>query len=124
MISSALRVWTVASMICAPELTSAPAAARGSAPATAASAPARKAPDWKPIAARVEAAAHAAHAKHPVGALSVGLIVGDAVVWTGHYGHVAGPQSPPPDGSTVYRLGSVTKNFTALMLVKLEQEDR
>lgn len=80
--------------------------------------------DWKPIAERVESAALGEYSKNPVGAVSVGLIAQNAVVWTRHFGHIAGPDSPAPNGSTVYRLGSITKNFTALMFIKLEQEDR
>lgn len=117
-------VWAMATFGLAPMLIAASAAAQPAAPNAASGASVPVALDWKPIAERVEAAARAEYATHPIGALSVGLIVRDAVVWTGHFGHVGGPESPAPTGSTVYRLGSITKNFTALMLIKLEQGDR
>lgn len=80
--------------------------------------------DWRPIADRVEAAARAEYDKNPHGALSVALIAQGKIVWTGHYGHVNGPESAAPTGTTLYRLGSITKSFTALMLLKLEGDDK
>lgn len=79
---------------------------------------------WQTIAQGVESRASAEYAKHPVGALSVALIADDKIVWTGHYGNVSGPGSELPTGSTLYRIGSITKTFTALALLKLESEDR
>ncbi|HEX5052061.1 MAG TPA: serine hydrolase domain-containing protein [Planctomycetota bacterium] len=75
------------------------------------------------IAERVRGAAEAEFAKSPVGALSIALLH-DGQAGTLHLGHADGRQGPPPTGTTVYRLGSVTKNFTALMLLQLEAADR
>lgn len=75
------------------------------------------------IAVRVRGAAETEFAKSPVGALSIALLH-DGQAEAFHLGHADGKQGPPPTGTTVYRLGSVTKNFTALMLLQLEAADR
>ncbi len=59
----------------------------------------------------------------PVGSLSIELVVGDSTE-TLYLGSADGKEGPEPTGATIYRLGSVTKNFTALMFLQLEGRDR
>lgn len=73
-------------------------------------------------AKRITTAAEAEFAKCSVGALSIAIVVGGQSE-AHHYGHVDGRSGPAPTGSTIYRLGSVTKMFTALMLLRLESAD-
>ncbi|MCE9594548.1 MAG: beta-lactamase family protein [Planctomycetes bacterium] len=54
--------------------------------------------------------------------MSIVLVV-DNHAETLHLGHADGKQGPAPTGATIYRLGSVTKNFTALTFLLLESRD-
>ncbi len=50
-----------------------------------------------------------------VNAVSVGVI-SNGVVWTQHYGTLAGKGTPAPDDKTLYEIGSISKVFTSLLL--------
>ena len=54
-------------------------------------------------------------AQHKVPALVV-AVVRDGEVSVKGFGERAGPGSPPPDGDTLMRIGSITKPFTGLVL--------
>ena len=57
--------------------------------------------------------------KHPVGGVTAGVVSGNQLVWTKSYGDADMEKHTPADQNTVYRIGSVTKMFTALMLEQL-----
>jgi CubicO group peptidase (beta-lactamase class C family) len=71
---------------------------------------------------RVTASAAEQFARSPVGGLSV-AIVADGVSATHHFGHADGKAGPAPTGTTFYRIGSITKTFTALLFLQLESRD-
>lgn len=71
----------------------------------------------------VAAAAHDQWRKCPIGSVAI-AIVADGRAETLFLGHADGQQGPPPTGKTVYRLGSVTKNFTAIAFLQLESNGR
>jgi CubicO group peptidase (beta-lactamase class C family) len=85
--------------------------------------PARPGTSGDVVTARILASAEAEFGKCSVGALSIAIVHGGASE-SRQFGHVDGKAGPAPTGSTVYRLGSVTKNFTALAFLKLEASDR
>lgn len=72
-----------------------------------------------PLAAQLESIAAAEYAKQPLGALSVGLVRDGILAWEGHYGKIDIDGAQRPTRTTRYRIGSVTKQFTALMLLQL-----
>lgn len=72
---------------------------------------------------RVFTSAGAEWERCPVGSLSIALVVGDHTE-TLYLGHADGKEGAEPTGATVYRLGSVTKNITALTFLLLEGRDR
>jgi len=76
------------------------------------------------LAQRVASRAAAEFASSPVGALSVAVVADGRVIGTSHFGHADGEEGPVPTGATLYRIGSMTKTFTALMLLQLENNDR
>jgi CubicO group peptidase (beta-lactamase class C family) len=76
------------------------------------------------LAQRVASRAAAEFAKSPVGAMSVAVVADGRVIGTRQFGHVDGEQGAAPTGATLYRIGSMTKTFTALMLLQLESNDR
>jgi CubicO group peptidase (beta-lactamase class C family) len=58
-------------------------------------------------------------AKDGVGSLSVGVVSGSRLVWSAHYGTADATSGARPTNDTDYRIGSITKQFTALMLLQL-----
>ena len=58
-------------------------------------------------------------AKDSLGSLTVGVIVGSQLAWTRSVGFADMKARRPADRNTVYRIGSVTKPFTAVMLMQL-----
>ena len=63
-------------------------------------------------------------AKDGIGGASVGVVSGDALVWTKSYGYADAEAKRMADADTAYRIGSVTKQFTALVLLKLAEEGK
>ena len=62
--------------------------------------------------------------KHPVGSVTVGVVFGKQLIWTKSYGDADAEKKLPANKDTVYRIGSITKMFTALMLEQLADADK
>jgi CubicO group peptidase (beta-lactamase class C family) len=58
-------------------------------------------------------------AKRPVGSVTAGVVEGKQLIWSKSYGDADMEKKIPADADTVYRIGSITKMFTALMLEQL-----
>ena len=58
-------------------------------------------------------------ARNPVGSVTIGIVSGKQLVWSKSYGAADMEKKIPADADTVYRIGSITKMFTALMLEQL-----
>jgi CubicO group peptidase (beta-lactamase class C family) len=69
--------------------------------------------------AAFDAIVAAAFAKQPIGSVTVGVVLGKDLVWTKSYGDADMEKKIPADKDTIYRIGSITKMFTALMLEQL-----
>jgi CubicO group peptidase (beta-lactamase class C family) len=67
----------------------------------------------------VDALAGSEFAKDKVGSLTVGVVAGSKLVWTNSYGYSDMEKKQPATRRSVYRIGSITKQFTALMLLQL-----
>ncbi|HYL93868.1 MAG TPA: serine hydrolase [Alphaproteobacteria bacterium] len=63
----------------------------------------------------------AEYAKHPIGSVTIGVVFGKELIWTKSYGNADMEKKIPADKDTVYRIGSITKMFTALMLEQLAE---
>src|SRR5689334_22243068 len=74
--------------------------------------------------ARIDALTAAEHAKDDAGSVTIGVVAGDALVWTKSYGYADAEAQAPATADTVYRIGSITKSFTGLMLLQLVQDGR
>lgn len=81
-------------------------------------------PAIRPLIERLDAQAAAELAKDGVGGLSVGVVHGGRLVWTKSYGLADAEGKLPAKDDAIYRIGSVTKSFTALMLLQLVQEGK
>jgi CubicO group peptidase (beta-lactamase class C family) len=69
--------------------------------------------------AQIDSILAADFAKHPTGSVTAGVILGNQLIWTKSYGDADMAKHLPADKDTVYRIGSITKMFTAVMLEQL-----
>ena len=69
--------------------------------------------------AQIDSMIAAEFAKHPVGSVTAGVVLGKELVWTKSYGDADMEKHVPADQDTIYRIGSITKMFTAVMLEQL-----
>jgi CubicO group peptidase (beta-lactamase class C family) len=58
-------------------------------------------------------------AKDSIGSITVGVIVGSQLAWTRSVGFADMNARRPANRNTVYRIGSITKPFTAVMLMQV-----
>ena len=58
-------------------------------------------------------------ARQPIGSVTAGVVNGKELIWSKSYGDADIDKKIPADADTVYRIGSITKMFTALMLEQL-----
>ena len=63
-------------------------------------------------------------ARLPVGSVTAGVVVGKQLIWSKSYGYADMEKKIPADADTVYRIGSITKMFTALMLEQLTDDGK
>lgn len=69
--------------------------------------------------AAIDSMVAAEFAKHPIGSVTVGVVYKNQLFWTKSYGNADMEKKLPADKDTVYRIGSITKMFTAVMLEQL-----
>ncbi|HEX2081705.1 MAG TPA: serine hydrolase domain-containing protein [Longimicrobium sp.] len=68
--------------------------------------------------------AAAEFAKDSLGSITVGIVSGPALVWAKSYGYADSARTRPATPATVYRVASVTKQLTVLMLLQQVQAGR
>ncbi|MDQ3069629.1 MAG: beta-lactamase family protein [Acidobacteriota bacterium] len=88
------------------------------------SVPAAQAPALDAVLATLDAELAADLAKDGVGGASIAVITGPGAVWTRHYGFADMAAKRAPTGDSVYRIGSITKQFTALALLRQVEAGR
>jgi CubicO group peptidase (beta-lactamase class C family) len=69
--------------------------------------------------ALVDSMVASAFGKNPIGSVTVGVVSGSQLIWTKSYGNSDMEEHLPATKDTVYRIGSITKMFTVLMLEQL-----
>src|SRR5262249_48757226 len=80
--------------------------------------------ELRPVIERLDAQASAELAKDNLGSVTVGIVSGANLVWTKSYGLADMEKKLPATSDTIYRIGSITKQFTALMLLQLVEEGK
>ena len=73
----------------------------------------------KPAIERVETMATAEMAKDNLGSVTIGVISGPDLIWAKSFGYADMEKKVPATVDSVYRIGSITKQFTATMLLQL-----
>lgn len=61
---------------------------------------------------------------HGVPALGVTLVEGDSIIWSDGLGLANKADSIPADGQTMFRIGSISKMFVSLSILKLQEEGK
>jgi CubicO group peptidase (beta-lactamase class C family) len=56
------------------------------------------------------------------GSISAAIIKNSEVIWKGAFGYATRDKTIPADTNTIYRIGSITKTFTAAILMQLVEE--
>ena len=69
--------------------------------------------------ARFEAQIAQDVAKDSIGGITAGVVVGNNVVWKRGFGWADVANRIPADGGTIYRIGSISKSFTAMLMMQL-----
>jgi CubicO group peptidase (beta-lactamase class C family) len=73
----------------------------------------------RPKLPEIDSMISAEMARRPVGSVTAGVVDGKDLIWAKSYGDADMEKKIPADTETVYRIGSITKMFTALMLEQL-----
>jgi CubicO group peptidase (beta-lactamase class C family) len=73
---------------------------------------------------QVDSTAAAEFAKDSLGSITIGVVSGPSMVWARSYGFADRARKQPATPQTVYRIASVTKQLTALMLLQLAETKR
>lgn len=81
-------------------------------------------PELKAAIDRVEAMTAAELAKDNLGSVTVGIISGPDLIWAKSFGLADMEKKIPATTDSVYRIGSITKQFTALMLLQLVEDGK
>jgi CubicO group peptidase (beta-lactamase class C family) len=93
-------------------------------PVASAEAPSMSHCNRSQVAAQVETLLAAQAAKHSIGGMTVGVVCGPDLVWTKSYGYADMERGKLATQDTVYRIGSITKQFTGLMLLQLVEHGK
>src|SRR5215207_2701008 len=76
----------------------------------------QSAPDVRALIERLDAQTSKEFAKENFASVTVGVVSGPNLAWSKSYGWADIEKKIPATKSTLYRIGSITKEFTALML--------
>jgi len=61
-------------------------------------------------------------AEDSMGSISAGVVVGNDVIWANGFGWADIEKQIPADAETVYRTGSISKSFTAVLMMKMVEK--
>jgi CubicO group peptidase (beta-lactamase class C family) len=81
-------------------------------------------PELRALIERLDAQASQEFAKDSFASITLGVVSGDGLAWSKSYGWADIEEKSPATKSTVYRIGSITKEFTALMLLQLVEQGK
>lgn len=73
---------------------------------------------------QVDSIAEAEFSKDSLGSLTIGVVSGPSLVWSKSYGYADSARTRLATPATVYRIASITKQLTAVMLLQLIEQGR
>jgi len=73
---------------------------------------------------QVDALAAAELTEENIGGITIGIVSGGNLVWTKSYGYADRERKIPVTKDNVFGIGSITKQFTALMLLQLVEQGK
>lgn len=79
---------------------------------------------WDAVLKEIDQQLAADFAKDGIGGMSVGVVAGNALVWSRHYGYADVEAKRVATNDADYRVGSITKQFTALALLQLVEQGK
>ncbi|MFB3855427.1 MAG: serine hydrolase domain-containing protein [Vicinamibacterales bacterium] len=80
--------------------------------------------DLKPALEEIDKLVSREFAEDKVGSVTVGVVTDTGLAWTRSYGQADMERGVPATADSVYRIGSITKQFTALMLLQLVEKGK
>lgn len=80
--------------------------------------------ELQPLVQELDAAAAKAAAGPSSASLTLGIVTKQGLVWSKSYGFADIEKKAPATADSVYRIGSITKQFTALMLLQLVRDGK
>lgn len=78
----------------------------------------------QPLVQQLDSAANTATQGPESASLTLGLVTREGLVWAKSYGYADIAKKTPATVDSVYRIGSITKQFTALMLLQLVHDGK
>ena len=93
-------------------------------PAYGQQAQAPQTPDLRKAIEQVDALSAGELATDNIGNITIGIVSDGKLVWTKSYGYADTEKKIPASKDTVYRIASITKQFTALMLLQLVEQGK
>src|SRR2546430_2010494 len=93
-------------------------------PAYGQQAQAPQTPDLRKAIEQVDALSAGGLATDNIGNITIGIVSDGKLVWTKSYGYADTEKKIPASKDTVYRIASITKQFTALMLLQLVEQGK
>ena len=124
------RPGVLATVLAAALATVSPAALRAQTPAPGATAATTTAPAVAParsraaLVARLDSLARRAQQEGPIAGMTVGVVRGRDTLLLRGYGMANLEQGTPAAANSVYRIGSITKQFTAAAVMRLVEQGR
>jgi CubicO group peptidase (beta-lactamase class C family) len=80
--------------------------------------------DARDLSAQLDALCRTAATKDDRASVTVGIVSGQSLMWSKSYGYADMEKKLAAAPDTVYRIGSITKQFTALMLLQLVHDGK
>lgn len=80
--------------------------------------------DLAPAVDAIDKMVAAELARDNLGSVTIGIVADGRLVWTRSYGYADMEKKLPATADSVYRIGSITKQFTALMLLQLVEQGK
>jgi len=80
--------------------------------------------EFESVLARFEAKLASDVAEDGIGSIAAGVFAGDKVVWAKGFGWADVEKQVPAEADTIYRIGSISKSFTAVLMAQMAEKGK